>query len=245
MHLAILMTNTDESAFAQRHPKDGAKFTDLIQLARPGWTTEVFAVKDGMFPNDMARFDGAMITGSPASAREDAPWTLRLLDLIRELHAQQTPLFGACFGHQAIALALGGTVGGNPEGWVHGLTCNDVQGHESWTEHLPAQVKLYASHKEQVTALPQGARNLATSAQCLTSGFAIDRHIYTTQHHPEMEPGFVAALTEEMEPELGPEIVAQAQASMKNRADQQAFAESIARFFEQAVSPEPPASPSP
>ena len=49
MKIAILMTNTDESDFAQRHPKDGEKFTDFIQLVRPKWETVVFSVKDGNF----------------------------------------------------------------------------------------------------------------------------------------------------------------------------------------------------
>ena len=65
MHLAILMTNTDESDFAARHPKDGVKFADLIHMARPGWRVSVFSVKDGEFPADIAAFDGAMICPGP------------------------------------------------------------------------------------------------------------------------------------------------------------------------------------
>ncbi|WP_372571140.1 type 1 glutamine amidotransferase [Ruegeria jejuensis] len=234
MHLAILMTNTDESAFAQQHPKDGEKFTDLVHLARPDWTTEVFPVKDGVFPDDLSRFDGAMITGSPASVRSDAEWTRQLLDLIRVLHGQEMPIFGACFGHQAIALALGGALDDNPEGWVHGLTPNEIVGRESWMGCLPDRIHLYASHKEQVSALPEGARNLTVSAQCMTSGFAIGTHIYTTQHHPEMSPGFIAALTEEMAPLLGAELTQRARSSLTQKADQRGFAESMAQFFEQA-----------
>ncbi|MEX0351225.1 MAG: type 1 glutamine amidotransferase [Paracoccaceae bacterium] len=228
------MTNTDESVFAQRHPKDGEKFTDLIQLVRPDWTTEVFAVKDSVFPKDLARFDGVMITGSPASVRSGEDWALRLLDLIRAMHAQKIPMFGACFGHQAIALALGGALDDNPEGWVHGLTPNDVAAKESWTSHLPDRIHLYSSHKEQVSILPEGARNLSVSEQCTTSGFAIGRHIYTTQHHPEMSPDFMAALTEEVASILGPDVTERARASLAASADQRGFAESIALFFEQA-----------
>ena len=121
MHLAILMTNTDESPFAQRHPKDGEKFAELIHLVRPDWRVEVFPVKDGVFPADITAFDGAMITGSPASTRSGADWTLKLFDLIRDMAARHQPVMGVCFGHQAIALALGGQVGRSPEGWAHGL----------------------------------------------------------------------------------------------------------------------------
>lgn len=234
MHLAILMTNTDESAFAQQHPKDGKKFTDLVHLARPDWTTEVFPVKDGVFPDDLSRFDGVMITGSPASVRSDAGWTRRLLDVIRILHGQEMPIFGACFGHQAIALALGGALDDNPEGWVHGLIPNEIIARESWMGGLPDRIRLYASHKEQVSVLPDGARNLMVSTQCSTSGFAIGRHIYTTQHHPEMSPGFIAALTEEMAPMLGVELAERARSSLTQMANQRDYAQSMAEFFEQA-----------
>ena len=65
MHLAVLMTNTDESDFAQRHPKDGEKFKALIQSVRPDWTVSSFHVKDGVFPDDILAFDGC---SGPVSA---------------------------------------------------------------------------------------------------------------------------------------------------------------------------------
>lgn len=235
MHLAILMTNTDESDFAQAHPRDGEKFTDLIHLVRPGWTLEVFAVKDAEFPDDLSRFDGAMITGSPASVTGDADWIARLLDLIRAMHAARLPIFGACFGHQAIALALGGTVGRNPGGWIHGLTRNRTLSRPDWARNLPDEVRLYGSHVEQVTALPEGAVPLARSEGCDVTGFAIGDCIYTTQHHPEMTPDFIAALTEELAGDMGPDLTARARASLTERSDMKAFAETIARFFEQAA----------
>ncbi|MDK3018968.1 type 1 glutamine amidotransferase [Pseudodonghicola flavimaris] len=235
MHLAILMTNTDDSAFAQRHPGDGEKFAALIRLARPDWRVTVFAVKDGIFPEDMSRFDGALITGSPASTRSGAAWTLRLFDLIRQMHAARQPLMGVCFGHQAIALALGGAVGDNPEGWAHGLLRAEMLARPDWTRDLPDVLRLYGSHCEQVTRAPEGATVLARSEGCPIAGFSLGQHVYTTQHHPEMERDFVADLTGEMAETLGPERGAQALASLAEPADTAAFAESIARFFEQGA----------
>ncbi len=235
MHLAILMTNTDESAFAQRHPKDGQKFTDLVHRVRPGWTTEVFPVKDGVFPETLEYFDGAMITGSPASVNSGAEWTARLCDLIREMHAQSFPMFGTCFGHQAVAVALGGRVGPNPGGWVHGLTHNEVLTRRDWMRDLPDVVKLYASHAEQVLDPPSGAEILSRSEGCPISGMAIGRHIYTTQHHPEMTHDFILALTDEMRTILGPDLTKRALTTLQQHSDMAAFAESVARFFEQAL----------
>lgn len=235
MHLAILMTNTDESDFADAHAKDGEKFTSLIQLARPDWTTEVFVVKDGKFPDDLMRFDGVMITGSPASVRNDAPWVARLLQLIRDMSGAKKPMFGACFGHQAIALALGGTIGFNPDGLIHGLTRNRMVSQPNWAADLPDTVRLYASHGEQVTTLPDGAVVLSASEGCDVSGFAIGNHIYTTQHHPEMTHAFITALTHEMADDMGPELTTKAHQSLADPSDMAMYAQSVARFFEQAV----------
>ena len=234
MHLAILMTNTDDSAFARAHPKDGQKFTDLIQLARPDWTTSVFSVKDSVFPPDLFAFDGAMITGSPASVRSAADWVTQLLELIRSAHAQQFPLFGACFGHQAIAQALGGTLSRNPAGWVHGLTRNQLANRPGWAAALPDELKLYGAHCEYVAALPAGAIPFSTS-DGINTGFTLGRHIFTTQHHPEMSHGFIIALTEELRETLGAEVYARALDSLHAHSDQQLFAECLARFFEQAA----------
>lgn len=164
MHIAVLMTNTDESEFAQCHPKDGEKFAAMIRSVRPAWQVTSYAVKDGSFPAEDARFDGWLITGSPASVHDDAPWIDDLKALIRRLDGSRAPLFGACFGHQAIAEALGGHVGQNPGGWVFGLT-------ETMMEGQP--FRLYASHIQQVVRLPEGARVTGGNTDCPMGSFAV------------------------------------------------------------------------
>ncbi len=234
MRIAILMTNTDESEFSRQHPKDGEKFTALLHLVRPDWQTQVFAVKDGVFPESLDRFDGVMITGSPASVHDTDPWVGRLLDLIRDIVAKGIPLFGACFGHQAIALALGGKVEKNPGGWVFGRTETELTDPAPWMQDLPGKTGLYAAHVEQVTELPEGARILSGNSDCAAGAFAIGNQVYTTQYHPEMTPGFIAALTEDMQGKLPEDVLDKARASLSAPADTKAFAESLARFFEQA-----------
>ncbi len=235
MHLAVLVTNTDESAFAQAHPKDGEKFPAMMRRVRPDWDFSAFSVKDGEFPDRIDRFDGLMLTGSPASVNGGAAWIARLLTLIRDAHRRRIPMFGACFGHQAIALALGGRVTRNPGGWVHGSVPVALDARRDWMAGLPDEMHLYASHAEQVSTLPEGADILAHSPGCAVAGFAIGDHIYTTQHHPEMTPEFIAALTEELSGDLGPDLTARARASLHAPANMKAYAESVARFFEQAA----------
>lgn len=235
MHLAILLTNTDESAFAQLFPKDGEKFTSLIQIARPSWTTDVFSVKDGVFPADLSPFDGVIITGSPTSVHCGAAWVDQLLDLIRQMVSDGMPLFGACFGHQAIALACDGTVEQNPDGWVHGLTQNHLRLRPEWAAGLPETVHLYGSHSEQVTRVPEIGKIWTSCPGCPASGILIGDRVMTTQHHPEMSPAFIRALTDEMSDVLDAETTKQALQSLSHPADQKQFAESLARFFESAL----------
>ena len=236
MHLGVLVTNTDESAFAQRHPKDGEKFPAMMRAVRPDWRFSVWQVKDGDFPQGFAGLDGVMLTGSPASVHDDALWIARLMEMIRAMAAQGLPMFGACFGHQAIALALGGTVGRNPGGYVHGLTHSRLSHRAPWMADLPDTVRLYGSHVEQVTTLPPGAQATSASEDCAVAGFIAGGRIYTTQHHPEMTPAFIAALTDELADYLGPDVTARARPSLSEPADGRAFADSIARFFEAASS---------
>ncbi|MEO0485699.1 MAG: type 1 glutamine amidotransferase [Pseudomonadota bacterium] len=224
MRIAILMTNTDESAFAQRHPKDGEKFTALIRLARPGWSYPVYAVKDGEFP-DTLEFDGVIITGSPASPRAGEPWMDRLEALVRDLINAGVPMFGACFGHQIIAKALGARLGDNPGGWVKGVVAAEYDG-----AVLPA----YASHTEQVLTLPKGAETIASHPSCAIAGYRIGTQVETTQYHPEMTQDFFAALLDEYAHDLPPDVSAAARASLQVEPDRAEWAERIAGFFERA-----------
>jgi para-aminobenzoate synthetase component 2 len=91
---------------------------NLVQyLAQLGADVEVrrndtFAVDDPI----LAQVDGVLLSPGPGKP-EDAGVCI---DLIREL-GERTPIFGVCLGHQAIAVAYGGTVDRAPE-LLHGKT---------------------------------------------------------------------------------------------------------------------------
>jgi GMP synthase-like glutamine amidotransferase len=230
MHIAILMSNTDESDFAQRHPRDGDKFRDLLHPLRPEWRISVYSVKDGHFPTDPSGYDGFIITGSPASVHDLDPWIGQLFGLIRQIVERRIPLYGACFGHQAIAMALGGRVERNPKGWVFGR----IETLHSDPDGTPRPISLYAAHVEQVTALPQGARVMGGNADCPVGSFAIGGQVLTTQYHPEMTPDFMQALVDEYAAKLPPDVAARARASLSQVADTNTIRHWIVDFFESA-----------
>ncbi|MEM9318954.1 MAG: type 1 glutamine amidotransferase [Pseudomonadota bacterium] len=232
MHLAILVTNTDDSAFAKSRPLDDAKFATLIAEARPDWTTQAFWVCRGEFPERLSRFDGVMITGSPDSVNSPADWKDRLQALIREVLTARQPLFGACFGHQAIAAALGVPVI-RSAGWAHGALDVRRTGRAPWSGSEP-RLRLYGSHIEQIAHLPDSALSLFESPGCPHAGFAIGSKVFTIQHHPEMTQEFIADLVEEYADVVGPEVTQTARETLSTQADRTAFAEELARFFEHA-----------
>ena len=234
MKIATLVTNTDFSDFAKARPLDDEKFAQLIADVRPDWEVTAYWVCKGEFPEDLNAYDGVMITGSPASAGEDAPWMLRLQALIRQIRAAEIPLFGACFGHQIIAKALGAPVRRNPGGWAHGALDMRRVALVPWSG--PGEsLRLFGSHIEQVATLPEGAVRLFESPGCPIAGFAIGRAVFTVQHHPEMTKGFMADLIEEYADYVGSEVTKAAQASLAQPVDRAGFAAEIVGFFEQGT----------
>ncbi len=198
--IGILLTSNDTSDFAARHPHDGEKFARLLQPLRPDWEFRTVSVKDGAFPERAEDFDGYVITGSPASVHDGLPWIDRLLALIRSLHALQLPTVGVCFGHQAIALALGGAVEDSAGGWGLNIAEARYATFPWWMQPEHRTIRMYTAHKEQVTRLPAGAEVLSGDAHCPIGSYRIADHFFTTQHHPEMTRDFMTGLVTEMRP---------------------------------------------
>lgn len=233
MHIAVLATNTDDSAFAAKHPRDVEKFRVLLHGVRAGWKITAFDLPKGEFPEDVQGFDGFLIGGSPSSVHDEDAWIERLFAVIREAYAAGKPLAGACFGHQAIAKALGGVVGPNPGPFVLGTAETEVVAPAPWMEPV-ARFRLAAAHGEQVTALPPGAEVVGVTPGCPAACYRIGGRVFATQYHPEMTPDFLGALVDEFAPQFPGEVGAAALASLPLGTEGPRFAEWIARFFEQA-----------
>jgi GMP synthase-like glutamine amidotransferase len=204
--IGVLLTNTDESAFAKRFPNDGLKVKAWLAPLAPHWGFEVVAVKDGVLPASVRDFDGYVITGSIASVNDTSlPWVAPLLRFIEQLNQAQVPTVGLCFGHQAIAKALGGSVDLNPNGWSLGLAKMRSPQGSAW---LPA------AHSEQVVTLPRGAQVLASGPQCPYALMRIGDTFLSTQYHPEMPVYFLSALLDK----LARKLPAESRAAQANLA---------------------------
>jgi len=197
--------------------------------------SSAFWVCKDEFPTDLSNFDGVLISGSPASVADAAPWMLRLEDLVRDLIESGVPIFGACFGHQIIARALGAPIIRNPQGWSHGLIEITRVNPTQWSRATTPR-GLYGSHIEQVGTLPRGATHTFESPGCPIAGFAIGDKVFTVQHHPEMTREFISDLIEEYADYVGDDVTTHARMTVaEGTASRTDFATEIATFFEQAV----------
>ncbi|SFG27796.1 GMP synthase (glutamine-hydrolysing) [Mycobacterium sp. 455mf] len=121
-----------------------------------------------------------VLSGGPASVyAEGAP---RLDPALFDL---DIPVFGICYGFQAMAQALGGTVEhtGTSE---YGRTELHVAGGDLHAE-LPGTQPVWMSHGDAVTAAPDGFNVIASSAGAPVAGFENRaRRLAGVQYHPEV-----------------------------------------------------------
>ena len=183
-------------------------YADMFAIAlggafdpRPSF--EFFDVRRGCYPGRIEDCDGYLITGSRASVYDDEPWILRLKDFVRELHEARTKAVGICFGHQLIAAALGGVVDRAAAGWGVGVHAWEVVDNEPWMRPRLHELRLLASHQDQVEVLPQGARLLAASGFCPNAAFAIENHVFAVQGHPEFTRDYARFLMSRRRETLG------------------------------------------
>ncbi len=121
-----------------------------------------------------------VLSGGPASVyAEGAP------KLDPALFDLDVPVFGICYGFQAMAQALGGTVAhtGTSE---YGRTELKVSGGQLHSE-LPATQPVWMSHGDAVTDAPDGFDVVATSAGAPVAAFEHRaRRLAGVQYHPEV-----------------------------------------------------------
>lgn len=208
--IAILETGAPPPALRAVHGDYPAMFRTLLGEE---FDFETFDVQAGQWP-DAGAFDAAIITGSAAGVYESASWIGELLDWIRSAKGR-TRLVGVCFGHQAMAQALGGRVEKSDRGWGVGLHRYQVVSDEPWMTPAASAVALPASHQDQVVEKPEDARVLLRSDFTPFAGLAWGEDAISFQPHPEFTPAFATALTAGRHDRIDPVLVERAVDSLK------------------------------
>ncbi|MFT7246085.1 MAG: GMP synthase-like glutamine amidotransferase [Candidatus Azotimanducaceae bacterium] len=208
----------------------------LTEAATMPVSFETYDVEAGQYTAHIDDCDGYLITGSRRSVYEDEPWILELGKYVVRLHEARTPLVGICFGHQMIALVLGGNTEPAEAGWGVGVHKSRVLGQEPFMDPPQEELQLIVSHKDQVNHLPAGAELLATSEFCPNSMFRIGNHILAFQGHPEFVKGYSEALISMRHEMLGETVTSQGLTSLEEPTNSPVMARWILNFIELSAS---------
>ena len=131
---------------------------------------------------------GIILSGSHASVYEVDD---RAPDAVFQLGV---PVLGICYGMQTMAMQLGGQVEGSNTR-EFGYAEVRARGHTRLLDgiqdfHAPeghGMLKVWMSHGDKVTSLPEGFKLMASTPSCPIAGMADeDRHFYGVQFHPEV-----------------------------------------------------------
>jgi GMP synthase (glutamine-hydrolysing) len=142
------------------------------------------------------RFDGIILTGSPASVRDEIPWMAELGAWTLSAAASGTPVLAICFGHQLVGEALGGYIEPNPAGPEIGsieIQLTPEGQTEALFEGLPTKAIVQSTHRDALTT-PPSATLLASTENTEWQAFGWGRFLRAVQFHPEIPSEALTAL---------------------------------------------------
>ena len=238
MKLTILETGLPPAPLQSDWPRYPAMFEALISPHSPGLVCESLAISQGAPFPALEDVEAILVTGSAAGVYEDHPWMQPLFDFIRKAGEANIPQIGVCFGHQAIAKAMGARVEKAEKGWGIGRHVYEVCTRPDWMDGFDGtHFALGVSHQDQVLSRPEGAERVAASS--FTPFAALDygdMPAISFQGHPEFSAGFCRALYDVRRGTAFPEaFVEQASRSLETPVDNDLVGQWMGRFLNERV----------
>jgi len=235
--LSIIETGLAPEKIRADWPNYPSMFEALLAPHLPDWSYDTIALATGAPLPDPSTLDAVLITGSAAGVYDDMPWMAALMDFIRWTAEAQKPQVGICFGHQAIAHALGAQVAKSDKGWGIGRHAYEIEHAPSWMgASAPEGFSLGVSHQDQVLTLPPGAVRVAQNDFCEFAALAYPgANAISFQGHPEFSPGFSIALYNVRRgTKLSHEMVDRAEQSLETAIDNDLVGRWMAAFLIQS-----------
>jgi len=138
------------------------------------------------------KYDAVLVGGSGdyGCVNNSSDWFRRFCDVLRDIVERERPLFCSCFGHQALAVALGGAVSTDRSKAELGtleVQLNEEGLRDPLLKELPTPFSAQFGHNDFVSQLPEGAVNLASTPLCAVQAYRLEKKlVYATQFHPEL-----------------------------------------------------------
>jgi GMP synthase (glutamine-hydrolysing) len=161
-----------------------------IRALLGGAPSETVRAVSEPLPTELGRYAGIIVTGSKACISDPEPWMKPVFEFLRQVAAERMPLLGICFGHQAIAAALGGpgAVRLAPRGEL-GWEKIRIGRSNALLEGLEPEFRCFLSHFDEVSPDIEGLEILASSERCAVQAYQMTgQPIWGVQFHPEMDP---------------------------------------------------------
>jgi GMP synthase-like glutamine amidotransferase len=194
----------------------------------------IYDVVNGHAPRHLDECDAYLSTGSKSSVYDDEPWIHQFADLVRQIHAENIPFAGVCFGHQMLGHALGGEARKSPRGWGVGVHAFRTVASQPWMKPSASTVHVLMSCQDQVEKLPPNAELLLASEFCPHAAFRIGNCL-GIQGHPEFPVEYSEAVLERRAVRIGVETVEQARHSYRTPPDSPLLAAWIRNFLQTAA----------
>ncbi|MBI6927119.1 amidotransferase [Pseudomonas putida] len=236
LRICILETDVLRPELTAQYEGYGRMFEQLF--ARQPITAQfsVYNVMNGEYPAEDLTFDAYLVTGSKADSFGSDPWIQTLKAYLLKLYDQGEKLLGVCFGHQLLALTLGGKAERAEQGWGVGVHRYALSARAPWMQPQVSELTLLISHQDQVTELPKGATVIASSDFCPNAAYCIGDQVLCFQGHPEFVHDYSRALLDARQAHLGDEVYHKAVASLATEHQGDVVGEWMLRFIQQPTS---------
>ncbi len=192
IQINILLCDTFPGLLPEWIPSYVSMFTRMFDAAAGDRTLnyKVYEAMNGELPNEFHADELYLVTGCNLSVYDDIQWIKDLLAWIVKADQAKVKLTGICFGHQAVAEALGGKVVHSEKGWGIGVR-ESIVIDDTMRKYFPYKnLRLLYNHHDQVVKLPKDVVLVAESAFCPYESMRIGNHILTFQGHPEYVPQY-------------------------------------------------------
>ena len=151
------------------------------------------------------KVSGVIITGSHAMVTDRELWMQALEVWLREVFDRNIPLLGICFGHQILAVAMGGHSDYHPKGREIGTVSIRLT-HEGKQDRLlgflPDEFLAHATHAQTIIMLPANAVRLAENPFEINHAFRLGDNAWGVQFHPEFTADIMRAYVAEQSTSL-------------------------------------------
>ena len=234
MRICILETDILRPQLIEQYHGYGRMFRQLFERQSITAQFDVFNVVEGCYPEADQAYDAYLITGSKADSFGTDGWILTLREYLLSRYQNGDRLIGICFGHQLLALMLGGKTERATQGWGIGVNRYQLLEQPEWMSPALESLDLLVFHQDQVTELPANATLLASSAFCPNAAYSIGDQVLCFQAHPEFVDDYELALLNLRREFLGEARYQQALASMSQPHQGVVVAEWMLRFAGQA-----------